>query len=98
MPHIPSDVFDSLESLSDRMAVARKVRHLTQADLASIAGISRSTITEIEKGSPYVSIGNYLSVLWALNMLDEIDLIARHEDDLDGQRLLLDSLPKRVKP
>lgn len=98
MPHIPSDVFDTLESLSDRMAVARKVRHLTQADLASIAGISRSTITEIEKGSPYVSIGNYLSVLWALNMLDEIDLIARHEDDLDGQRLLLDSLPKRVKP
>ena len=91
----PIDVRDTLRQLGDRIVIARKAAEWRQVDLADHAGVSRSTLVEIEKGSPHVSIGNYLAILWALNILDDVDKIAILESD--SHRLMASQLPKRVR-
>lgn len=94
-PTHPIDVRDTLRQLGERMVIARKAAGWRQVDLADRAGVSRSTLVEIEKGSPHVSIGNYLAALWALNILDDVDQIAALESD--SHRLMASQLPKRIR-
>lgn len=91
----PIDIRDTLRQLGERIVIARKAAEWRQVDLADHAGVSRSTLVEIEKGSPHVSIGNYLAILWALNILDDVDKIAILESD--SHRLMASQLPKRVR-
>lgn len=91
----PADVIDSLKSLGERIAIARKAAEWRQADLADRAGIGRSTLIEIEKGSPHVSIGNYFAALWALDTLADIDKIAILESA--SHRLMASKLTRRVR-
>lgn len=99
MPRIkqiyPIDVRDALRQLGERIAMARKAAEMRQSDLADRAGISRSTLVEIEKGSPYVAMGNYLATLWVLDILGDVDKIAALESD--SHRLMATRLPKRVR-
>ncbi len=76
------------------MVVARKIQRLRQDDLAAMAGISRSTLAEIEKGSPFVAIGNYMAVLWSLGIMSEI---LAHDLSDEEQRLVASELPQRVR-
>lgn len=94
-PLYPIDVRDTLAGLGQRISIARKAAEWRQSDLADRAGVSRSTLVEIEKGSPYVAIGNYFSVLWALDILADIDRIAILESN--SHRLMASKLPKRVR-
>ncbi|MEO8411330.1 MAG: helix-turn-helix domain-containing protein [Propionivibrio sp.] len=91
----PIDVKDTLRQLGERIAITRKATEWRQTDLADRAGVGRSTIIEIEKGSPHVTIGNYLAVIWALDLLADIDKIAILESD--SHRLMASKLPKRVR-
>lgn len=91
----PLDVKDALAQLGPRLAIARKAAAWRQADLAARSGVSRSTLVEIEKGSPHVSMGNYLSVMWALNLLGDLDRIAPMESD--SHRMMASRLPQRVR-
>ena len=95
--HIPFEVSESLASLASRIVLARKARLLRQADLAAMADISRSTLVQIERGSPQVAMGNYLAVVWALGLLPDLDKVVAHETDDAGQRILLSQLPKRIR-
>ena len=53
---------DALRLLGAQVRAARTLKGWTGDDLASAAGVSCRTITQIEKGAPAVSIGNALSV------------------------------------
>ncbi|WP_161780264.1 helix-turn-helix domain-containing protein [Ferriphaselus sp. R-1] len=90
----PPTVTDNLHGLGRRIVVARKIQRLRQDDLAVMAGISRSTLTEIEKGSPFVSIGNYMAVLWSLGIMSEILATSLSDEE---QRLVASELPQRVR-
>jgi len=91
---LPPPVLDHLSALGQRIATARKIQRLKQATLAEMAGISRSTLTEIEKGSPAVSIGNTVAVLWALGLMQEI--VATDITD-EERRLVVSDLPQRIR-
>ncbi len=97
LKEIPFDVREAAHSLGDRISIARKARALRQDDLASMAGVSRSTLIEIEKGSSRVAMGMYLRVLWAMNLLGQMDEVAKPEDDSDAVALMASSLPKRIR-
>ena len=94
-PNHPIDVRDTLRQLGERIVIGRKAAGWRLVDLADHAGVSRSTLVEIEKGSPHVTIGNYLAVLWALNVLDDVNKIAVLESD--SHRLMASQLPKRIR-
>lgn len=91
---LPPPVLAHLNALGKRIAISRKIQHLKQTTLAEMAGISRSTLTEIEKGSPFVAIGNYLAALWALGLMKDMLATDMTEEE---RRLIATELPQRVR-
>ena len=88
----------SLQRLGSRIRVARTRRKLRQQDLARQIGRARATVVAIEKGSPHTEIGAYVAALWALGLLQELDLVADPGLDRDGQALAFSAVDKRVRP
>jgi DNA-binding XRE family transcriptional regulator len=80
-----------LETMGEQIKLARLRRKLPVSLVAERANISRSTLWAIEKGSPSVSMGAYAAVLLALNMADDLLLIAK--DDVLGRTLQDLNLP-----
>lgn len=74
-----------LELVGENIRLARKRRKLTTTQVAERAGIDRSTLYEIEKGSPSVSMGAYFNTLRVLNLQD--DFLKLAADDAYGRKL-----------
>jgi len=75
-----------LRQMGEQIQLARLRRHLSAELVAERAGISRVTLSSIEKGSPSVAIGSYAAVLHALNNMD-VDLLQVAKDDELGRKL-----------
>jgi transcriptional regulator with XRE-family HTH domain len=65
-----------LNTLGENIKLARLRRKFSLRSLAERAGIAVSTMTNIEAGSPSVSLGNYFQVLAVLKLEDDLLLIA----------------------
>jgi transcriptional regulator with XRE-family HTH domain len=88
---------ESLSRLGSRIRIARLRRKLRQEDLARQIGRTRATVIAIERGSPTTEIGAYVAALWALGLLQELDLVADPGLDRDGQALSFSAADKRVR-
>ncbi len=85
-----------LSQMGEQIRLARLRRNLPSELVAERAGISRQTLTAIEKGAPSVSIGAYANVLHALGGLEE-DLLLIAKDDELGRKLQDLNLPQRLR-
>lgn len=85
-----------LNQMGEQIRLARLRRRLTAELVAERAGISRMTLSNIEKGSPSVAIGSYAAVLHALNGMDR-DLLLVAKDDELGRKLQDLGLPTRCR-
>ena len=74
-----------LTSLGENVKLARKRRKLTTVQVAERAGIDRSTLYQIEKGNPRVSLGAYFNVFRVLGLQD--DFLKLAADDQQGRFL-----------
>lgn len=74
-----------LEQLGMNIRLARLRRKLSAASVAERARIAVSTMSNVEKGHPGVSIGTYLQVLSILQLAEDLLLIAGN--DALGRRL-----------
>ena len=83
-----------LNQMREQIRLARLRRHLSAELVAERAGISRMTLSNIEKGSASVAIGSYAAVLHALNGMDK-DLLLVAKDDELGRKLQDLELPTR---
>lgn len=88
---------EALARLGSRIRLARLRRKLRQEDLAAMIGRTRATVIAVERGSPNTEIGAYVSALWALGLLQELELIADPGLDRDGQALSFSVSDKRVR-
>lgn len=61
-----------LQEIGDRLRTHRLQRNLTQADLATRAGINRTTIRDIEAGKDS-QLSTLIKLLRALGRLEDID-------------------------
>ena len=75
-----------LTQMGEQIKLARLRRNISSQLLAERAGISRQTLSAIEKGSPSVAMGSYAAVLHGLNGLDT-DLLLLAKDDAFGRKL-----------
>lgn len=75
-----------IEQMGEQIKLARLRRRLPAELVAERAGISRSTLWNVEKGNPSVSMGTYCAVLHALNGMDK-DLLLVAKDDELGRKL-----------
>lgn len=74
-----------LTHFGEQIKLARLRRKLSTLQVSERAGISRVTLSQIEKGSPSVSMGAYCMVLFVLNL--EKDLLKVAADDVLGRKL-----------
>lgn len=84
-----------LEGLGENLKLARLRRKLSVQQVAERAGISRNTLTAIEKGSPSVSLGNYTMVLMVLGLEKDLGKVAT--DDVLGRKLQDAGLKTRAR-
>ena len=94
----PLPVRRAQRSLAESIAAWRKLRGLTQAQLAERADVSRGVVRRIETADGGVSVENLLRVLRSLGIQD---LLTKALDPLasDVGRLRSDQeLPRRVRP
>ncbi|MDF1754576.1 MAG: helix-turn-helix transcriptional regulator [Verrucomicrobiales bacterium] len=83
----------TLKLLGDNIRLARKRRGYTTIQVSERAGIVRSTLYAIEKGSEGVSIGNLLKVLAVLGLEKDLEQVGA--DDVLGRKLADASLLNR---
>lgn len=88
------DTQHKLTQMGEQIKLARLRRKLTVELVAERAGISRTTLWNVEKGSSSVAIGAYAAVLHALNGMDKDLLLIAKEDEL-GRQLQDLSLTRR---
>jgi y4mF family transcriptional regulator len=94
----PVAVGRSLRDLAASVRSWRKLRGLTQAQLADRAGVGRETVIRMEKGDGAIGLETLLRVLHALGILDGFAAaIDPYESDL-GRLRMGERLPQRVRP
>jgi len=74
-----------LASVAENLRLAGLRRHLSAQKVADRAGISRPTLSQMEKGAPGVSVGHLLQVLFVLGL--EKDILQLASDDTLGRKL-----------
>ena len=73
-----------LRELGERLANSRLERNISQAQLATEAGVSKTTVERLERGKE-VRVGSLIRILRALGQLDALD------------RLLPEPLPSPIE-
>lgn len=82
---LPRKLTQKMQIVGEQIRLARLRRNLSMAQVADRATCSEVTLCKVEKGLPTVSIGIYLRVLYALQLDDDILLLAK--DDHLGRAL-----------
>lgn|SRR5690554_581058 len=82
---LPRKLQVNLQITGEQIRLARLRRDLSISQVAERATVSDLTVSRVEKGLPTVSMGIYLRVLYALQLEEDILLLAR--DDAMGKAL-----------
>ena len=77
---LPRKLEQKMQTVGEQIRLARLRRDLSVAQVAERATCSPMTIARIEKGAPTVAIGIYLRVLYALQLDDDILLLAQKDE------------------
>ena len=92
---LPRKLEEKMKIVGEQIKLARLRRNLSVAQVAERATCSPLTVARIEKGTPTVAIGIYLRVLYALQLEDDILLIA--QQDALGRQLQALALTNRKR-
>lgn len=92
---LPRKLEQKMQVVGEQIRLARLRRNLCIAQIAERATCSPLTISRIEKGASTVSIGIYLRVLYALQLDDDILLLAK--EDILGRTLQDINLKQRER-
>ena len=92
---LPRKLEQKMQIVGEQIILARLRRNLSVAPTFERATCSPLTASRIEKGLPTVAIGIYLRVLYALQLGDDILLLAK--EDAMGKALQDLGLKKRER-
>lgn len=94
----PLPVRRALREVGTNIQAWRKLRGLTQSQLADRAAVARTTLIRLEQDNGNVSLENTLRVLNALGILENLPrAVDPYETDL-GRLRADEQLPDRVRP
>lgn len=88
-----------LKQLGENIKLARLRRKLSTQQISERAGISRTTLYEIERGKSTVSMNNFIKVLSVLGLAEDLLNVAK-DDELgrklqDANLIVKERAPKR---
>lgn len=95
---LPPAIRRANRQLAADLKTWRKLRGLTQTQLADRAGISRAALSRLEHGEEGVSLESFMRVLRALGILETLTrALDPYESDV-GRLRSDEELPKRIRP
>ncbi|MFY0478060.1 helix-turn-helix domain-containing protein [Achromobacter marplatensis] len=94
---LPRPVERALHRLGQDISTARRMRRLSQEDLAQRIGTSLSTVRRMEDGYPGTALHTFLRALQVLGRLDAVVNVMAMENDVLGMELVRELLPQRVR-
>ena len=94
---LPLPVGHALRKLGRDLALARRKRAISTADMASRLFVSRDTLWRLERGDPSVSAGTLATAVFVLGLQERLANLAAPSSDevalsLDEQRV-----PKKIR-
>lgn len=94
---LPLPAVHALRKLGRDLAVARRKRGISTADMAARLFVSRDTLWRLERGEPTVAVGTLATATFVLQLHDRLANLAAPATD--GLALNLDErrLPKRIR-
>ncbi|NBX28913.1 XRE family transcriptional regulator [bacterium] len=94
---MPLPARDALRRLGRDLAVARRKRRISTADMASRLFVSRGTLWRLERGDPSVAMGTLATAAFILQLHDRLAAVAAPDRDALGLELDAAALPKRIR-
>ena len=94
---MPRPVERALRRLGQDISTARRIRRLSQEDLAQRIGTSLSTVRRMEDGYPGTALHTFLRALHVLGRLEDVVRVMATENDALGMELVREQLPQRVR-
>lgn len=94
---LPDSTSYRLTQLGANIDQARKRRRLSVETICSRAGITPQTYRRLSKGEPGLSIGILAAVLSAMNLEDDLSMIASPSSDEVGISMERAHQPKRIR-
>ena len=84
--------------IADDLKVWRKLRGLTQAQLADRSGVSVATVARLESGDGNIALESLLRILRSLGIIDSLAAaLDPYESDV-GRMRSEEKLPQRIRP
>jgi transcriptional regulator with XRE-family HTH domain len=94
----PSAIRHANRRLAEDVVTWRKLRGLTQVQLADRSGVGRATLARLESGEGGVTLESLLRILRALGILELMTkALDPYESDI-GRLRAGEKLPQRIRP
>ena len=94
---LPLPARHALRTLGADLALARRKRGLSTADMAARLFVSRDTLWRLERGDPTVAVGTLATALFVLQLHDGLGTLAAPAHDALGLTLDAERLPQRIR-
>lgn len=85
----PYAVEQALTRLGTNLRTARLRRNLTIEEVAEKIGTGPRAVSDAEKGKPSTGIAVYMALLWALDLLSQMEDVADPAKDKEGLTLAM---------
>jgi len=96
-PSIPLPAAHALRKLGRDLALARRKRGISTADMAARLFISRDTLWRMERGDPTVAMGTLATAVFVLQLHDRLANLAAPASDALALSIDERRLPKRIR-
>jgi transcriptional regulator with XRE-family HTH domain len=94
---IPLPVATALRQLGRDLALARRKRGISTADMAARLFVSRDTLWRLERGDPTVALGTLGTAAFVLQLHDRLANLASPSTDALALDLDERRVPKRIR-
>lgn len=94
----PYAVEQAISRLGVDLRTARLRRNLTVKDVAEKLGTGPRAIIDAEKGKPTTSVATYVGLLWAYDLLSQLNAVADPARDREGSALDASHGRTRARP
>jgi len=95
-PSIPLPAANALRKLGRDLALARRKRGISTADMAARLFVSRDTLWRLERGDPTVALGTLATAAFVLQLHDRLAGLAAPATDVLALALDEERLPKHI--
>lgn len=95
---LTAETVTELRQIGLRISDARRRRGMSTSELATRMGVDRRTLSQLEKGSPKVSLGVFFQALSVLSLLRGIEEVVCPENDVETISANLRRIRKRLGP